>query len=288
MEQQMNLDLNQNRPVVALLGAGSMGLALVRRIGAGKTILLGDISEANLERAAAGLRDSGYAVETQVVDASDEASTHAFAQKSASLGEVLYFIDTAGASPSQAPPEHIIKLDLVGTAYAIDAFGAVMAKGGAGLIVSSMTGYMEPPLTPAEETALALTPAGELAALPCLGADRITNSGVAYIVSKRANHVRVRAAAATSWRDRGARINTISPGIIVTPLAYDEFNAPGNAYQGMIERSPARRAGTPDEIAAAGAFLLGLDAAFITGADLLVDGGTIAAMKTGELGVQIH
>ena len=128
----------------------------------------------------------------------------------------------------------------------------------------------------------------ELSALPCLQPDVIVNPGVAYIVSKRANQLRVRTMAATVWGDRGARINTISPGIIVTPLAYDEFESPGNTYQNMIAASPARRAGTADEIAAAGAFLLGPDAAFITGSDLLVDGGAIAALKSGRFGLQIH
>lgn len=284
----MELDRNEKRPVAALLGAGSMGTAILRRVAQGKIILLGDISEKNLERTANDLRYSGYSVETQIVDACDRESTRAFAQMAASLGDVMYFIDTAGASPSQASPEKIIALDLIGTAYALDAFGEVMARGGAGLVISSMTGYMNPPLSAEEENTLAMTPANELAALPCLAQDRITNPGTAYIVSKRANHVRVRAAAATTWGARGARINTISPGIIATPLAYDEFNAPGNSYQAMIDASPARRAGTSDEIAAAGAFLLGPDAAFITGTDLLVDGGTIAAMKSGQLGLTVR
>lgn len=284
----MQLDRNENKPVAVLLGAGSMGTAIIRRVAQGKTVLLGDISEKNLERVANELRYSGYSVETQIVDACDKESTRAFARKAASLGDVMYFIDTAGASPSQASPEKIIALDLIGTAYAIDAFGEVMARGGAGLVISSMTGYMNPSLTVEEENALAMTPADELAALPCLAKERIPNPGVAYIISKRANHVRVRAAAATTWGARGARINTISPGIIVTPLAYDEFNAPGNTYQNMIDSSPARRAGTSDEIAAAGAFLLGPDAAFITGTDLLVDGGTIASLKSGGFGLTIH
>ena len=284
----MILDRNENKPVIVLLGAGSMGTAIVRRIAAGKRILLGDISEKALERVSKDFQYSGYDVVTHVVDACDPASLKVFAQKAASLGDVMYYIHTAGASPSQASPEHIIKLDLIGTAYAIDAFGEVMARGGAGLIVASQTGYMPSALTAEDEMALAMTPTEELAALPCLNGEKTPNSGAAYIVSKRANQLRVRTAAATSWGERGARINSISPGIIVTPLAYDEFNAPGNTYQDMIDTSPARRTGTSDEIAAAGAFLLGPEAGFITGTDLLIDGGVIAALKSGKFNLQVR
>lgn len=277
----MNFDLNKNKPVIALLGAGCMGTAIVRRIAAGKIILLGDISEKNLDKVATELRYGGYEVHTQVVDATDKVSVQAFAEKAASLGPVKYFIDTAGASPNQASPEHIVKLDLVSTAIAIDEFGKVIAEGGAGLIVSSQTGYMMN--FPQEvEQQLAMTPTEELADLPFVKEDAVANPGVAYIAAKRCNHLRVRTAAATTWGERRARINTISPGIIVTPLAYDEFNAAGEGYQKMIEASPARRVGTADEIAAAGAFLLGEEAGFITGIDLLIDGGVIAAMNSGK------
>lgn len=200
----------------------------------------------------------------------------------------MYFIDTAGASPSQASPEHIIKLDLIGTSYAIDEFAEVMAKGGAGLIVSSMAGYMQSPLTNETEAQLAITPTDQLASLSCLSAEKISNSGVAYVVSKRTNHLRVQTAAATSWGDCGARINTISPGIIVTPLTYDEFNSQENPYQDMISASASKRVATSDEIAEVGAFLLGEHATFITGTDILVDGGVIAALRSGRIKIDIH
>lgn len=277
----MIFDRNENRPVIALLGAGAMGTAIVRRIANGKQILLGDISTENLQTVAHDLAASGYEVATQQVDALDRASVEAFAAKAASLGEVRYFIDTAGASPNQSSPEHIVALDLVATAMAIDVFANVIARGGAGLVISSQTGYMMR-LSDEVERQLALTPTEELAELDFLKHDAVASSGVAYMVSKRANHLRVRTAAATSWGDRGARINTISPGIIVTPLAYDEFRAAGEGYQAMIDASPARRVGTSDEIAAAGAFLLGEQAAFITGTDLLIDGGVIAAINVGR------
>ena len=165
----------------------------------------------------------------------DLESIKALAEKAASMGPVMYFIDTAGASPNQANPQHIIDLDLIGTSYAIDEFGKVMARGGAGLIISSMTGYMPSPLTPEDEHLLRITPTDELKELDCLKDDVIVNSGVAYVVSKRANQLRVQYASADSWAERGARINTISPGIIVTPLAYDEFEANGEGYQAMID-----------------------------------------------------
>lgn len=277
----MNFDLNNKKEVIALLGAGSMGTAIVRRIAAGKKILLGDISQKNLEATANALRYCSYDVETQIVDACDKDSIEAYAKRAAKLGAVKYYIHTAGASPSQASPEKIVELDLIGTAYAIDAFGRVMAKGGAGLVVSSQTGYMNAGLTPEDERELALTPTEELKDLKCISKENLTSSGKAYMISKRANHLRVRTAA-NSWGERGARINTISPGIIVTPLAYDEFQAQGAGYQKMIDSSPAKRTGTPDEVAAAGAFLLGAEAGFITGTDLLIDGGVIAAIESGR------
>ena len=277
----MIFDRNETRDVIALLGAGSMGTAIARRIAAGKTILLGDISEKNLERVSNDLRTSGYAVETMAVNALDKASVEAFAEKAASMGPVKYFIDTAGASPNQTSPEHILQLDMVGTGYAVDAFGRVMAPGGAGLIISSQTGYMYP-IPNETELEILKTPTEGLMDLPIIKDVAMQNSGLAYMIAKRVNHLQAQKAAATTWKARRARINTISPGVIVTPLAYDEFAAAGEGYQKMIDSSAAERTGTSDEIAEAGAFLLGEHAGFITGTDLLIDGGVIAAIRTGE------
>ena len=273
----MIFNRNENREVIALLGAGSMGTAIVRRIAAGKTILLGDISEKSLERVGNELRYSGYSVETCIVDATDKASIEAFAEKAASLGKVMYFIDTAGASPSQASPEHILKLDMIGTGYAVDAFGKVMAAGGAGLIISSQAGYMMPFPYEVEQQILR-TPTEELANVPFVQ-EKVDRSGTAYMVAKHINHLQAMKAAATTWKERRARINTISPGIIVTPLAYDEFQANGDNYQKMIDSSAAMRTASSDEIADAAAFLLGSQASFITGIDLLMDGGVIATRR---------
>lgn len=276
----MEFDLNREHSVLALLGAGSMGCAIARRTGAGKIILLGDISQANLDARAQELRYAGYTVETQLVDALDDASLEQFAQKAASLGPVQYYIHTAGASPNQASPERIVALDLIATAKAIELFGKVIAPGGAGLIISSQTGYMMD-FDPKLENLLARTPASELGELEFVKKDAAANPGIAYIASKRCNHLRVQAAAATSWAQARARINSISPGIILTPLAYDELAAAGEGYQRMIHASPAQRVGTPEEIASAAAFLLSEQASFITGTDLLIDGGVIASIRAG-------
>ena len=277
----MYFDRNENKEVIALLGAGSMGTAIIRRFAAGRKILLGDISEKNLEKVAHEFTYSGYDVETCIVDALNKESVIAFAQKAASLGPVKYFVDTAGASPNQTNPEHIVKLDMIGTGYALDAFGKVMAPGGAGLVISSQTGYMYPIPYEVEQQILQ-TPTEGLMDLPIIRETAMQNSGYAYMIAKRVNHLQAQKAAATTWKVRRARINTLSPGVIVTPLAYDEFAAAGDNYQKMIDASAAMRTGSSDEIAEAGAFLLSEHAGFINGTDLLIDGGTIAAIRTGE------
>ena len=190
-----------------------MGTAIVRRLSAGKKILLGDISEKNLERAAHDFRYSGYDVETMTVNATDRESVEAFARRAASLGPVTVFIDTAGASPNQARPEHILKLDMVGTGYAVDAFGNVMAEGGAGLVISSQTGYMYPIPYETEQEILN-TPTEQLMDLPFIRETAMQSSGRAYMIAKRVNHLQIMRAAATTWKARRARINTLSPGII--------------------------------------------------------------------------
>ena len=283
----MDFNLNEDKEVVVLLGAGSMGTAIVKRISTNRIIFLGDINEDNLKKRENELKYNGFAVETQIVDAMDAKSVESFAKKAGELGNIKYFIDTAGASPNQASPEHIINLDLVATSLAIDIFGKYMDKGGAGLIISSQTGYMMN-LPPEVEQQIALTPTDKLKDIDFIKNDVMVNSGVAYVVAKRANHLKVRTAAATSWADRGARINSISPGIIVTPLAYDEFESAGDAYQEMINSSPAKRVGTSEEIARAAEFLLSDDSSFITGIDLLIDGGVIASIASERYSLELQ
>ena len=272
-----------NTQVIVLIGAGGIGQAIARRQGNGRTILLADIHETNLVAAAAALEAGGHTVTTHPVDVASRESVRALAQAADALGDVVNVIHTAGLSPVQASAEAILAVDLVGVAIVLEEFGKVIAPGGAGLVVASMAGHMQAlrPLTAEQEHALTITPTDELLTLPVLSPEAVPNSGVAYAVSKRANHLRVQHAAVT-WGDRGARVNSISPGIILTPLAKDEMSGPGAAaYQAMIETSAAGRVGTTDEVATAAALLL--DSGFITGADLLIDGGVIAAINTGRM-----
>ncbi|EUC15553.1 SDR family oxidoreductase [Paraburkholderia hospita] len=272
-----------NREVIVVIGAGGIGLAIARRQGFGKTVLLADFNEETLKTAAESMRNSSYAVETHTVDVSSRESVQTLATSAAALGKVVQVINTAGLSPNMAPVERVLEVDLYGSAVVFDEFEKVIAPGGAGLIISSMAGHMMPALPPEQDHALAYTPTEELLDLPFLQANVVPNTLVAYMIAKRANHLRVQASAMT-WGARGARVNSLSPGIIVTPLALHELNSEiGDIYRTMVAASPANRMASPDEIAIAASFLLGPDAGFITGSDLLIDGGVIAAMRAGKL-----
>jgi len=272
-----------NKDVVVIIGAGGIGQAIARRQGIGRTLLLADFNPKTLETAAEGLRSAGYAAETLPVDVTSRASVRALAQAAAARGPVMQAVNTAGLSPNMAPVNRVLEVDLYGAALVFEGFEAVIAPGGAGLIISSMAGHMMPALPPGQDKALAETPADELLDLPFLKGDAVPNTLVAYMIAKRANHLRVQASA-MSWGAKGARVNAISPGIVVTPLAQHELNSEiGGIYRAMVEASPARRMAPPDEIAIAAGFLLGPDAGFITGSDLLIDGGVIAAMRAGKL-----
>jgi len=269
--------------VVVLIGAGGIGMAIARRQGFGKHILLADFNEKLLESAAKEIESASYKVTSLKVDVSSRASVRALADAAAALGSVVNVVNTAGVSPNMAPPDRVLAVDLYGSAVVFEEFERVIAPGGAGLIVSSMAGHMSAGLPADQEHDLAFAPADELLAKPFLGPDAVPNSMVAYIVSKRANHLRVQASA-ISWGKRGARVNSISPGIIATPLAQHELNSPiGDIYRAMIDASPAKRMASPDEVAVAASYLLGPDAGFVTGSDLLIDGGVIAAMLAGLL-----
>jgi NAD(P)-dependent dehydrogenase (short-subunit alcohol dehydrogenase family) len=269
--------------VIVVIGAGSIGQAIVRRVGAGKHILLADIRQENADAAAKTLSDAGFDVITATVDVSSHVSVHALVQAATALGDVSGVIHAAGVSPSQASPETILKVDLYGTALVLEEFGNVIAHGGAGVVIASQSGHRLPPLSVQQNAALATTPVEELLDLPMLQANQIKDSLHAYQISKRGNSLRVMAEA-VRWGSRGARINTISPGIIITPLANDELKGPrGPGYRRMIEVSAAGRAGTPDEVGTVGALLMGPDGAFITGSDFLMDGGVTAAYWFGEL-----
>lgn len=268
--------------VVVVIGAGGIGMAIARRQGSGKRVLLADFNEQILNAAAMALASTGYDVSHQHVDVSERRSVRALAEAAARLGDVTQVVTTAGLSPNMAPPDRILAVDLLGVALVLEEFGRVIAPGGAGIVISSMAGYMPPPLPPEQDHALAHTPADQLLALPMLQKSAVPNSGAAYGLSKRANHLRVQAES-MRWGERGARVNAISPGIILTPLAQHELDSPvGAGYGRMIDASPAKRMGTPEEVAAAAAYLLGPEAGFVTGSDLLIDGGVIAALRAGR------
>lgn len=274
-----------NKQVVVVIGAGGIGLAIARRQGTGRTVLLADLNTELLAASAETLLDSGHTVETRAVDLSSRESLRSLADRAASLGDVINVVVAAGVSPVQASKDRVIAVDLVGTAIAIEEFGRVIAPEGAGLVIASMAGHMLPALSADQDEALARTPADELVTLDMLSDEAVPTSGAAYAVAKRANSLRVQAAA-VDWGDRGARLNTISPGIIITPLARDEMSGPGaEGYRKMLKNSAAQRAGTTDELATVAALLLGPDGAFITGSDLLVDGGVVAGIRAGRIQV---
>lgn len=271
------------RNVIVVMGPGQIGQAIARRVGVGKHVLLADLRRDNAEAAAEVLGNAGYEVSVATVDASSREAVHALVETATDLGEVTGLIHAAGVSPSQAAPSTILKVDLYGTALVLEEFGNVIAQGGAGVVIASQSGHRLPPLTVEQSLALATTPVEDLLDLPFLQPDQVADSLHAYQISKRGNALRVMAEA-VRWGKRGARVNTISPGIIITPLAKDELTGPrGEGYRRMIELSSAGRAGTPDEVGSVGALLMGPDGGFITGSDILMDGGVTAAYWYGEL-----
>jgi len=272
--------------VIVVIGPGSIGQAIARRVGTGKHLLLADLRQEQADAAAKTLSEAGFEVTTAAVDISSRASVEALVAKATSLGAVHGLIHAAGVSPSQASPETILKIDLYGTALILEVFGEVMAEGGAGVVIASQSGHRLPPLTTEDNHALAKTPVEELLKLPMLQSDQVKDSLHAYQLSKRGNALRVMFEA-VRWGKRGARINTISPGIIITPLAKDELSGPrGAGYRRMIDGCPAKRAGTPDEVGNVAALLMGPDGGFITGSDFLMDGGVTASYWFGELAPQ--
>jgi NAD(P)-dependent dehydrogenase (short-subunit alcohol dehydrogenase family) len=270
--------------VNVVIGPGSIGQAIARRVSAGKRVLLADLRQEHADAAARTLGDAGFEVTATTVDVSDRASVEALVGKACVMGDIHGLVHAAGVSPSQASPETILKVDLYGTALVLEAFGEVIAEGGAGVVIASQSGHRLPALTADENRALATTPVEDLLALPFLQSGEVKDSLHAYQLSKRGNALRVMWEAANRWGARGARVNTISPGIIITPLANDELKGPrGAGYRRMIDGCPVKRAGTPDEVATVAALLMGSDGAFITGSDFLMDGGVTASYWFGEL-----
>ena len=267
--------------VAVLVGAGSIGQAIIRRVAMGMHVVLADYSLANAEQAANTLENAGYLCSTIKCDLGSKEDILNLVQFATSKGEVMYLVNAAGVSPSQAPVHHILQVDLYGTSVLLEEFGKVIAEGGSGVIISSQSGHRLPALPQEHNDALAMTPCDELLELPFLKA--ITDTLKAYQYSKRCNVLRVMYEA-TRWGRRGATINSISPGIIITPLANDELHGPRKeGYLRMIEASPAHRAGTPDEVGELAEFLMSKRGRFISGADILIDGGTTASYWYGDL-----
>lgn len=275
--------MKNHQEVTVVIGAGSIGQAIARRVSAGKHVVLADLRQENAEAAAKVLLDAGFEVTTATVDVSSRGSVEALAQTATAIGAITGVINAAGVSPSQAPVATILRVDLYGTALVLEVFGEVIARGGSGIIIASQSGHRLPALSAEQNQALATTPVEELLALPMLQPDQVSDPLNAYQISKRCNSLRVMAEA-VRWGKRGARVNTFSPGIIFTPLARDELSGPsGEGYRRMIELSPAGRGGTPDEVGAVAALLMGPEGTFITGSDFLMDGGVTASYWFGDL-----
>ncbi|MDY4084852.1 MAG: SDR family oxidoreductase [Ruminococcus bromii] len=273
-----------NRKNVMLLsGAGQIGMAIARRMGYGMKIIIGDIKIENAEKISKIMKDAGYDAEAAEMDLSDRNSIKSFIAKGQNYGDIKMLVNAAGVSPSQASVQTILKVDLYGTAVLLEEVGKVICSGGVGITISSQSGKRMPQLTAQEDAMLACTPTEELLSLKLLQPENIKDTLHAYQIAKRCNEKRVMAEA-VKWGNRGARINSISPGIIVTPLAIDEFNGPrGDFYKNMFAKCPARRPGTADEVANVAELLMSDKGAFITGTDFMCDGGATASYFYGPL-----
>ena len=272
-----------NKEVMIVTGAGQISMAIARRIGYGKKIVMGDKKIENAKAIAEIMNNAGYDVEPVEMDLSSRESIKSLIAKAQEYGEIKMLVNGAGVSPSQAPVEAILNVDLYGTAVLLEEVGKVIAKGGCGVTISSQSGWRMPQLTAKEDEELATTPTEELLKLDILQPENIKDTLHAYQMAKRCNEKRVMAQS-VEWGKRGARINAIAPGIIVTPLAVDEFNGPrGDFYKNMFAKCPAGRPGTADEVANVAELLMSDKATFITGSTFLMDGGATASYYYGPL-----
>ncbi len=269
--------------VMILTGAGQIGMAIARRMGYGMKIVIGDKKPENAQTISTILNQAGFDTVAMEMDLSSRSSIQSILAEAQKYGPVTMLVNAAGVSPSQAPVEAILQVDLYGTAVLLEEVGKIIAPGGVGVTISSQSGHRMKQLTPKEDEQLACTPAEELLSLPLLQPKNIRDTLHAYQLAKRCNEKRVMAEA-VKWGERGARINSISPGIIVTPLALDEFRGPrGDFYKNMFAKCPAGRPGTADEVANVAELLMSGKGAFITGADFLIDGGATASYFYGPL-----
>lgn len=266
--------------VTVVIGAGGIGQAIARRISNSRHILVANHTQESADAAAQVLENAGFGTTAMQADVSERAMIKAVVAKAQQIGPIKALVQAAGVSPSQAPIAAILKVDLYGTAMLLEEFGKVIAEGGSGVVISSQSGYRMPALTAEQDTLLATAPADDLLQLDFVRGVRDTLH--AYQMSKRCNSLRVRGEA-VRWAKRGARINAISPGIIVTPLAHDElYGERAEFYRAMLKKMPAGRAGTPDEVAALAALIMGPEGGFITGSDFLIDGGATANFYYGR------
>lgn len=271
------------KDVMILTGAGQIGMAIARRMGYGMKIVVGDKRIENAEAICKILNDAGFDAEPFAMDLSSRNSILQMIAKAQEFGEITMLVNAAGVSPSQASIETILKVDLYGTAVLLEEVGKVIQRGGVGVTISSQSGWRMPALTAEEDRLLATTPTEELLSLPLLQVENIKDTLHAYQMAKRCNEKRTMAES-VKWGARGARINDIAPGIIVTPLAIDEFNGPrGDFYKNMFARCPAGRPGTADEVANVAELLMSDKGAFITGSTFLIDGGATSSYYYGPL-----
>lgn len=269
--------------VVLLTGAGQIGMAIARRIGHGKKIIIGDKNINNAQSISKIMKESGFDSEAYECDISSRDSIKNLIKNAQEHGEIAYFINAAGVSPSQAPIEAILKVDLYGTAVLLEEVGKVIKKGGCGVTISSQSGHRMEQLGAEIDEQLAMTQTEELLDLEILKPENIKDTLHAYQLAKRCNVKRVMYEACR-WGEKGARINSISPGIIVTPLALDEFNGPrGDFYKNMFANCPSGRPGTADEVASIAKLLMSDEGAFFSGSDILIDGGATASYFYGKL-----
>lgn len=271
------------KDVLILTGAGQIGMAIARRIGYGKKIIVGDKSVTHANSICDTMNKAGFDAVPFEMNLASRESILSLIEEAQKYGEISMLVNAAGVSPSQASIETILKVDLYGTAVLLEEIGKVIKEGGVGVTISSQSGHRMPALTPEEDSLLATTPTDELLALDILQPQNIHDTLHAYQMAKRCNVKRVMAEA-IKWGTRGARINSISPGIIVTPLAIDEFNGPrGDFYKNMFAKCPAGRPGTADEVANVAELLMSDKGTFITGSDFLIDGGATASYFYGPL-----
>ncbi len=271
------------KEVMILTGAGQIGMAIARRMGYGKKIILGDKKPEHAQVIAKTMNEAGFDVLAMEMDLSSRESIQNLIAQACKVGDITMLVNAAGVSPSQASIETILKVDLYGTAVLLEEVGKAIAPGGVGVTISSQSGHRMPQLSAKEDEQLACTPTEKLLSLDILQPAKIQDTLHAYQMAKRCNEKRVMAES-VKWGEKGARINSISPGIIVTPLAIDEFNGPrGEFYKNMFARCPAGRPGTADEVANVAELLMSEKGAFITGTDFLIDGGATASYFYGPL-----